>query len=98
MRAPFINNDINLFMTQILSLKAETTDWMQFLDKWKMRRILYEDKFPGIWGAMKEDLGIPSDPIYDRTEDLEHVIDDEDAKMELEETTTTVDNDKEEND
>lgn len=61
----FVKNQTDCFMTQLVSLKANTNEWHQFLDKWRLRRILYSDQFTVVWRGLKKDLNIPGDPVED---------------------------------
>ncbi len=66
--------DVELFTTQLVSLKAAVKEWQDFLTRWKLLRILYKDDFSAVWKAVRKDLNIPGEPV----DELVEFSDDED--------------------
>lgn len=50
---------VNIFIEQLCSLRAATSDWVQFLRRWKLIRIFHEDDFNQVWKFVSEELNIP---------------------------------------
>lgn len=50
--------DWNIFAEQLIVLRQDHVEWNNFLNKWKIKRILYNDKFELIWSFITNELGI----------------------------------------
>ena len=75
-----IKADVDLFITQLVSLKAADAEWRQFLTRWKLLRILHKDDFTAIWKSVKKELNIPTDdPVIELAEFSDEEPHDEDA-------------------
>lgn len=66
--------DADLFITQLVSLKAADAEWKEFLSRWKLLRIVHQDDFSAVWKAVRTDLNIPGNPVHELAEfsDDEH--------------------------
>ena len=76
---PIVKRDMETFIKKITILRMDNVEWKDFLAKWKMRRIFYDDDFLTIWTKIKSDLNI-QDTMNARNEPEQNtdVIDDED--------------------
>ena len=50
--------DKEIFIQQIITLKNDMTEWNEFLSKWKLLRIFYNNNFNFIWNKMKMSMNI----------------------------------------
>ena len=75
-----IKADVDLFITQLVSLKAADAEWRQFLNRWKLLRILHKDDFTAIWKSVRKELNIPTDdPVIELAEFSDEEPNDEDV-------------------
>ena len=52
------DNDLETFVTQMVSLQSSAVAWKEFLARWKLHRILQKDDFGKVWCAMRKELNI----------------------------------------
>lgn len=64
---PAIKSSIDVFIQQVITLKAEVPEWNSFINKWKLNRILFKDDFHIIWQKVKQELNIQTDFHLDST-------------------------------
>ena len=74
-----IKEDVELFVTQLVSLKAADAEWREFLSRWQMLRILHQDEFNAVWRSIKKELNIPGTPVVELVE-----FSDEDENKDIE--------------
>ena len=67
-----LKNKLELFIEQIMTLKSDPMEWNRFLSKWKINRILYEDKFQLIWHKIKAELNIDTSIINNNNNNNEN--------------------------
>ena len=53
-----IKDSIEIFIEQVTVLKSEVPEWMAFVNRWKLNRILFNDDFNKVWTKVKSDLGL----------------------------------------
>ena len=59
-----IRGNVELLMDQICILKDDMTEWNNFLTKWKLHRIFYDDNFQIVWNKIKDQLNIKNHAQY----------------------------------
>ena len=57
---------LDTFINQLITLKSDPLEWNNFLTKWKLNRILFNDDFIIIWSKIKEELNIQNPTTNDQ--------------------------------
>ena len=65
--------DLGVFIQQIMTMKNDKTVWNEFLSKWKLLRIMYDNNFTRIWNQIKNDMNIPSKAVNSNTNQSNNV-------------------------
>ena len=71
-----IRGNMDLVLTLFTSLKTVLNEWDEFLDRWRLRRILLDDDFAAVWKAVKDDLQLSNDPIVPYDESKSDILPD----------------------
>ena len=60
-----IKADLDLFITQLVSLQAADVEWKEFLIRWKLLRIVHQDDFQAVWKSVQKEMNIPGSPVIE---------------------------------
>ena len=77
-----IKGNIHLLVDQLSIMRSDMTEWTNFLTKWKLNRMLYDDNFQIIWTKVKDELNIQNHEQYELLEMSDELIDKNDEKEE----------------
>ena len=77
-----IQGNVELLLDQMCILKEDMTEWNNFLTKWKLNRIFYNDNFHIVWNKIKDHLNIKHHAQYKLAEMSDEPDDDLDERKE----------------
>ena len=59
-----IKGNFQIIIDQLCLLKSDMSDWSNFLTKWKLYRVFYQDNFRIVWNKIKQELNIQDHEHY----------------------------------
>ena len=74
---------LEIFMKQIAVLQTDVLAWYTFFTKWRLNRILCDDKFETVWMKMKSDLNLNVSQHVNNDKEEAYIEFDDEEKMDI---------------
>ena len=77
-----VKEDVSAFIEQLNLMKSDPVDWKNFVSKWKIWRIMFDDKFEIVWNKVKQEFNLEPIMRSNCKNKEENEFDDQDDEME----------------